>query len=222
MLFVRESPRVALVGLGGIRKTQVALALGLCTKQNKADWSVFWVLALIAATFEQTYTDIARRLKIASNNDEDIKESVRQYLSSEAAGRWLLVVDNADNVQLICGSPDAPEGLDSYLPQSEHGRIVFTTRSRDVALRVAEETVKLDEFSLSEAKMLLEKLVTRKELIKDAGSVTELLHELMLLPLAITQAAAYLERNEVSSAEYCPLRLASSPLRLTECVASQP
>ncbi|KAB5515662.1 hypothetical protein GE09DRAFT_979565, partial [Coniochaeta sp. 2T2.1] len=130
---------------------------------------------------------------------------VRQYLSSEAAGRWLLVVDNSDDVELVCRSSRTREGLQRYRPQSQNGRIVFTTRSRNIAMRVAEETVKLEEFSLTEAKRLLEKLVTRKELIDDTASATELLHELTCLPLAITQAAAYLERNEVSIAEYLRL-----------------
>jgi hypothetical protein len=205
MLFVQESQRVALVGLGGVGKTQVALELAFWTKENKADWSVFWVPALSEATFEQAYTDIASQLEIRRGDDQDVKESVRQYLSSDAAGQWLLVVDNADDVELVCGDPRTPEGLEWYLPQSQNGRIVFTTRSRDIAMKVAEERVKLDEFSLTEAKRLLEKLVTRKELIDDAASVTELLHELTCLPLAITQAAAYLERNEVSIAEYLRL-----------------
>ncbi|KAK4139118.1 kinase subdomain-containing protein, partial [Dichotomopilus funicola] len=205
ILFVQESQRVALVGLGGVGKTQVALQLAFWTKENKAEWSVFWVPALSEATFEQAYTDIARELKILRSDDEDIKESVRQYLSSEAAGRWLLVVDNADDVKVVCGSQDASGGLDRYLPQSENGRTVLTTRSRDVAMRVTEKTVKLDEFSLSEAKTLLEKLVTREVLTNDTASVTELLRELTYLPLAITQAAAYLERNEVSIAEYLRL-----------------
>ncbi|KAK3326646.1 P-loop containing nucleoside triphosphate hydrolase protein [Apodospora peruviana] len=204
-LFVRKSPRVALVGLGGVGKTQVALALALWTKANITDCSVFWVPALSSATFEQAYTHIARQLDIRRGDDQDVKEVVRQYLSSEAAGRWLLVIDNADDIKLVCGSPNMPESLDSYLPQSENGRIMFTTRSRDVAIRVAEDTIKLDEFSLSEAKELLGKLVTRKDLIHDDASVTELLRELTYLPLAITQAAAYLERNEVSIAEYLGL-----------------
>jgi tetratricopeptide (TPR) repeat protein len=205
LLFVQESQRVALVGLGGVGKTQVALELVFWTTENKADCSVFWVPALSEATFEQAYTDIASQLEIRRGDNQDIKESVRQYLSSEAAGRWLLVVDNADDIELFCGGPRTPESLERYLPQSANGRTVFTTRSRDIALKVAEETVKLNEFSLSEAKRLLEKLVTRKELIDDAASVTELLHELTCLPLAITQAAAYLERNEVSIAEYLRL-----------------
>ncbi|KAK3933804.1 hypothetical protein QBC46DRAFT_401195, partial [Diplogelasinospora grovesii] len=47
--------------------------------------------------------------------------------------------------------------------------------------------------------------VTRKDLTNDAASVIELLYELTCLPLTITQAAAYLERNEVSIAEYLRL-----------------
>ncbi|KAB5581207.1 P-loop containing nucleoside triphosphate hydrolase protein [Coniochaeta sp. 2T2.1] len=201
----RESQRVALVGLGGVGKTQVALQLAFWTKENKADCSVFWVPALSEATFEQAYTDIASQLEIRRGDEQDVKECVRQYLSSEADGRWFLVVDNSDDVALVCGSSRTPEGLVRYLPQSQNGRIVFTTRSRDIAMRVAEETLKLEEFSLTEAKRLLGNLVTRKELIDDAASVTELLHELTCLPLAITQAAAYLERNEVSIAEYLRL-----------------
>jgi MoxR-like ATPase len=75
---------VALIGLGGVGKTQVALALAFWTKENKADWPVFWVPTLSEATFEQAYTDIASQLEIRSGDDQDVKESVRQYLSSEA------------------------------------------------------------------------------------------------------------------------------------------
>jgi tetratricopeptide (TPR) repeat protein len=204
-LFTDDIPIVALVGLGGVGKTQVALELAFWTKENKPDWSIFWVPALSEATFQQAYTEIARKLKIRGSDDQDVKELVRQYLDSEASGRWLLVVDNADDVELVCGGPRTPEVLERYLPRSQNGRIVFTTRFRDIAARVAEETIELDEFSLSEAKRLLENLVPQKDLTSDAAAVTELLHELTYLPLAITQAAAYLERNEVSIAEYLGL-----------------
>ncbi|KAJ9130190.1 Acyl transferase/acyl hydrolase/lysophospholipase [Pleurostoma richardsiae] len=204
-LFADGCPSVALVGLGGMGKTQVALELTYWTKANRPDCSIFWVPALSEATFEQAYTDIARKLKIEHGDEKDIKKSVRQYLSSEEVGRWLLIVDNADDIELICGNSDVPRGLEKYLPQSENGRILFTTRSRDVAMRVAEEVVKLDEFSLLEATTLLKKSVARTDLIGDVASTTELLQELTYLPLAITQAAAYLERNEVTTAEYLRL-----------------
>ncbi|KAB5511616.1 hypothetical protein GE09DRAFT_1232399 [Coniochaeta sp. 2T2.1] len=46
MLFVQQVRGVALVGLGGVGKTQVALELASWTKENQADYSVFWVPAL--------------------------------------------------------------------------------------------------------------------------------------------------------------------------------
>jgi tetratricopeptide (TPR) repeat protein len=188
-----------------VGKTQVALELAFWTKENESDYSVFWVPALSNATVGQAYRDIARKLPIGDSEDQDVKDSVRQYLSSEAAGRWLLIVDNADDVNIVCGSPGTAEGLQSYIPRSENGRIVFTTRFRDIAVEVADETLNLDEFSLSEAQGLLGKLVTRKDLISDTALTTALLHELTLLPLAITQAAAYLERNQESVAGYLGL-----------------
>ena len=54
--------RVTLAGLGGIGKTQVALQLAYWTKENKPDHSIFWVLAINNASFEQAYTEISRKL----------------------------------------------------------------------------------------------------------------------------------------------------------------
>ncbi|OIW30052.1 hypothetical protein CONLIGDRAFT_555327, partial [Coniochaeta ligniaria NRRL 30616] len=198
MLFVQEIPRVALVGLGGVGKTQVALELACWTKANKADCSVFWVPALSGATFEQAYANIARQLKIPRNDDEDIKESVRQYLSSEAAGRWLLVVDNADAIDVLFG----PGGVNKHLPASKSGLMLFTTRSPEVAGDVArDDVVELQELDCKEAAILLRSLVVQKERLNDTA-LTELLNELTNLPLTIIQAAAYLNNNQVSVAEY--------------------
>lgn len=197
-------------------KTQVALELAYWTKKNDPDYSIFWVPALSEATFEQAYVDIARGLNIGRSDEEDIKETVRLYLSSEAAGRWLFVIDNADDVNLFCGSSHAPTGLDRYLPQSKSGRVLFTTRLYDVASLVADEVIELHEMSLLEARTLIEKSITRRDLLEDDTSMTQLIRELTYLPLAITQAAAYLERNRVSIKRYLEL------LRNTEKVTAGP
>ncbi|RYP60002.1 hypothetical protein DL771_010654 [Monosporascus sp. 5C6A] len=211
MLFIRrECQKVALVGLGGIGKTQVALQLAYWTKEynHQPKYSIFWVPALSRATFEQAYTEIARKLPIQKSgegNDGDPKRSVQQYLSSEAAGPWLLVVDNADDEDVLFGSSDAPAGMSEYLPESKGGLTLFTTRSRDVALSVAGgDVVELHEMNREEAKSVLERSLARKDLATDKMAA-ELLDELTRLPLAITQAAAYLNRNQVSIAEYLGL-----------------
>jgi hypothetical protein len=110
LLFIQGSQKVALVGLGGMGKTQVALELAHWTKHNKPDHSVFWVPALSAATFEQAYVEIARVLRVKKRSEEeDLKELVRRHLSSDAAGPWLLILDNADDMEMV-------RNVTQYLP----------------------------------------------------------------------------------------------------------
>ncbi|RMZ90279.1 hypothetical protein DV736_g2495, partial [Chaetothyriales sp. CBS 134916] len=207
-LFSSDGQKVSLVGLGGIGKTQVALQLAHWTKANKSDHSVFWVPAVNHATFIQAYTEIARKVAAQKRSeDEDIQECVRRALESSEAGKWLLVVDNADDMEVLFGSAAHSDGLFQYLPESDHGVTLFTTRSREVAVAVAVggELVELGEMNAHEAHSLLEKSLFQKDLLADTDGVTTLLQELTYLPLAITQAAAYLNRNRVPIAEYVKL-----------------
>jgi hypothetical protein len=169
MLFIQKEQKVALVGLGGIGKTQVALQFAYWTKENRPEYSVFWVLALSDGSFEQAYTEIAKELAIGKTTEnEDVKESVRQYLSSRRAGPWLLVVDNADDMDVFFGTSDNLGGISQYLPESENGVILFTTRSREVAVSVAgSNMVELQEMDPKEAIGFLEKLLFRKDLLRD-------------------------------------------------------
>jgi hypothetical protein len=210
MFFTQECQKVAVTGLGGVGKTQVALRFAYWVKENKPEFSIFWVPALSDEGFEQACTEIAKELAIAKE-DENAKESVRRYLSSAVAGPWLLVVDNADDMDMLFGSSDvgggdARGGINHSLPESEKGVILFTTRSREVAVSVAgSDVVELHEMDEQEAIRFLEKSLIRKDLLRDHATVTELLGELTCLPLAITQAAAYLNTKQVPIAEYLEL-----------------
>ncbi|KAL0938198.1 phosphorylase superfamily protein [Colletotrichum truncatum] len=213
MLFEHKCQTVALVGLGGVGKTQIALDIAYWAKKEQPQFSVFWVPVLSHASFEKAFRDIAKELNIhPRNKDEDIKESVQSFLSSKESGSWLLIVDNADDKDLMLGSSDDKKGLADYLPQSESGLTLFTTRVRDIALEVAEDNlIELLAMNKSDATSLLEKSLHRKKLLVDDTAIGQLLEFLTYLPLAITQAAAYLNRNlSTSIASY--LRL----LRSTE------
>ncbi|KAL8367581.1 hypothetical protein RB599_003459 [Gaeumannomyces hyphopodioides] len=194
-------PRVALVGLGGIGKTQVALQLAYLTQENKLGWSVFWVPALSMASFEQACVNITGKLRVPFGEGEGAKDTFRRHFSSATAGKWLLIVDNADDRDTLLGQGNEG-GINDYLPQSSGGRILFTTRSRKVATSVARNNiVDLSEMSRGEAREFLEKSLVETSLSPE-NTINEFLEELAHLPLAITQAAAYMNENQVSIAEY--------------------
>ena len=204
--------KLALVGLGGIGKTQVALELAYAVKAHRPEYSIFWVPAVSGESFEQSYRDIATKCSIALNpTEEDLKNSVQRYLRSDLAGKWLLIVDNCDDKEVLFGTPGLSRGVMDYLPESESGLILFTTRHRELAVWLAgSETVELREMDQKEAETFLSKSLTRKEFLNDQRGTLALLNELTFLPLAIAQAAAYLNAMQISIQEYLSL------LRTTE------
>ncbi|KAF4502802.1 ankyrin 3 [Fusarium agapanthi] len=203
LLFEQRREKVALVGLGGLGKTQIALQLAFWVKENKPDYSVFWMPALSMAGFEQECVKLVKALGIQCSEGEDAKDAVRQYLSSKAAGSWFLVVDNADDVEVFHNSTHLDGGIISFLPSSENGRTLFTTRSRKVASVAAKTTVEtLQPMRRDEAEALLEKYLTKKDELNDIENVSQLLDALTYLPLAIAQAAAYMNVYETPIVEY--------------------
>ncbi|KAF3763152.1 hypothetical protein M406DRAFT_347016 [Cryphonectria parasitica EP155] len=205
VFFHQNFQRLALVGLGGIGKTQIALKFAYWVRQAKPEYSIFWVPALSDATFEQACDAIARKLpaQVMDKND-DLKRVVQRYLSSGISGPWLLVVDNADDEDIFFGPSNSPGGLWDYLPDSEGGLTLFTTRSRKLAVETEADIIDIHEMDSDEAMGLLGKWLSQNQLV-DAAAVRKLLKELTYLPLAITQAAAYLNSTQVSIADYLQL-----------------
>ena len=218
-LFVERTCRkIAVVGLGGIGKTQIALQFAYSVLEQHPDVSVFWVHALSAEKFEQACRAIADVLSIpgAGDGKEDVKKLVQRHLGSERAGKWMLIVDNADDMNVLEG-PDGEKGILDYLPESELGLTLFTTRDKKTAQALpCKQSVFVKKMSTATASDLFRKAVTREampddeaatpDLTHDEAAIFELLTDLECLPLAITQAAAYIYCNSVSVKEY--LRLA--------------
>jgi hypothetical protein len=202
----RDCQKLSIVGLGGTGKTQIALQLAYSVKEKWPDYSVLWVPALSMESFEQACASIVRALRIpqAAGAEEDVKEVVQQHLSSTQAERWLLIVDNADDADIFFGTEQS-KGIVHYLPESETGVIVYTTRTPEIAELTRGDVVDLGAMDCRDAVAFLTKSLTRKELLRDDTTLTELLDELTYLPLAIAQAAAYLNRNRMSVAKYLKL-----------------
>ncbi|KAI0434036.1 hypothetical protein F5Y09DRAFT_20100 [Xylaria sp. FL1042] len=205
MFFAEKRQKVAIVGLGGIGKTQVALEFAYWMKEERPEYSVFWIPGLSNASFNRALTEVAKELGVYTPHD-DPRESVKQFLSSKASGKWLLVLDNADDMDIVFGSSNNTDAISDFLPSNGDGLFLFTTRFREVAVSAyVEEVVELGKLEPGEAKDFLQSSLFWKDLLCDESVVISLLQELTYLPLAIAQAIAYLNRNRVSILEYLGL-----------------
>ena len=204
-LFVEaDCQQCSIVGLGGVGKTQLALAFCHTIKKNYPDYSIFWLSGLSHARFKQDYATIAKACSIGKSEKDDILPHVKEYLSSEAAGKWLLVLDNIDDKTLLFDNED---GLANNLPQSENGKLLFTTRYKDIAVDIAGSgnILDLEVMTIDESELFLKKSLGRGDLIHDKRIIRELLEELEYLPLAIAQASSYIIKTSISLWEYLSL-----------------
>ncbi|GAP91468.1 putative acyl transferase acyl hydrolase lysophospholipase [Rosellinia necatrix] len=196
--------RVCLSGLGGVGKTQIALKIAYEAKDTRG-LLVIWLPAASDATFRQACTDSLKRLDIQLKEDVDHRVLLRDHLNSDKAGEWVLVIDNIDATDILLGSEDQPVGISDFLPDSDNGSILFTTRSSDIASMVAgSNVVQLKEMDPEEARQYLETKIQIDE-ARDGTAAVTLLNQLTYLPLAITQAAAFISRNKIPIQRYLEL-----------------
>ncbi len=105
--------RTAVEGLGGVGKTQVALEAVYRLRDQHPACSVFWVPAVDALSFEKAYRQIGEALGVPGidNDEADIKSLIKDALSQQSTGGWLLIVDNADDQKLLFQDPKLSDYL---------------------------------------------------------------------------------------------------------------
>jgi tetratricopeptide (TPR) repeat protein len=187
-------------------KSQLAIQYAHSIRDAAPQTFVFWVHASTGARFEEAYRDIANRLELPGrdNPKADVLRLVRDWLQDEANGRWVMVIDNVDDVETFFPSRkrqrddvsgDPPTSLATYLPQGRNGSILVTSRSKDAATRLAGGYNKIKEvLAMNEGEGLQ---LLRKKLWDPPieESAVKLLRALDYIPLAVTQAAAYINRR---------------------------
>jgi tetratricopeptide (TPR) repeat protein len=166
------------------------------------------VPAISQDSFELAYREIGIYLRIPgiTDNNTDVKGLVKAALSSDSVGQWLIVVDNADDPSVLMGNTNSDPGsarLLDYLPHSNRGKILFTTRNRKVAGDLTQSSIlELYDMSKAEAGQLLAQRISKPALLDNEKAVDILLESLTYLPLAIVQAAAFINNNDVSISGY--------------------
>ncbi|KAL6695850.1 P-loop containing nucleoside triphosphate hydrolase protein [Trichoderma pleuroticola] len=203
----------ALWGLGGSGKTQIALNYAYQRCKN-GNCSVFWVHADSEATFSQDYQTIAQKFGINGQlQSEELYEAVRDKIAAQP--EWVLVLDNADELRLfgVNQAPEQKKSLFQYVPWASTGTVLWTSRDAHIAgtLVSSRRSIKVSRMKSDEAETLL-KMAGSLEIGGETPEVISLLEELEWLPLAITQAGAYMRRTLTSAKEYSSL-LAQSKRR---------
>ena len=123
-------------------------------------------------------------------------------------GEWLLILDNADDIDILHKRAYGDNGLYAlidYLPSSCYSSIIFTTRNRRAAVKQAgRNTITVCEMDQVEARRVLENSLNQTHILKE-NEALKFLDLLTCLPLATVQAAAFINENEISILSYIAL-----------------
>ncbi|KAJ7142409.1 hypothetical protein C8R44DRAFT_974174 [Mycena epipterygia] len=161
-----------LYGLGGSGKSQIAFKF--------VEQSSFFDVYFIDSTSKQTIENDL--ITLALVNNLKTAEEALLWLARQPTN-WLILYNNADNINL---------NLFQYFPTCTHGNIIITSRNPDLR-QLAESRHKVDRMELEETiDLLLDTAEYDKEVSENRQIAERLVQKLHCLPLAVTQAGAYI------------------------------
>src|SRR5271154_3311529 len=185
----KYSHRVAIYGMGGVGKTQLAIEY-VYRNQTKYH-SIFWISSADQAALLSGFQDIARATECVSNldstsvNPTEVAKAVLSWLQTQQG--WLLVMDNLDDTDVATGFlPDMGKG----------GHTLITTRNPD-HLTIPVEGLQIPILG-EEAAIQLLLLRCQIDCTDDSPErihAAEIVKELGCLALAIEQAAAFIRSS---------------------------
>ena len=177
-----------LYGMSGIGKTQLAIEYA---HRFAAEYDVtWWITAERSELIAEEFVDLAAELGCLSGLEpETVRRAVLAKLSERQ--RWLLVFDNAAN----------PSEIAQWLPATGDGHVLITTRTRAAGWAEIAASVEVDVLARPESVAILQSRVAELD-SKDADQLAEMLGD---LPLAVAQAAAFLDSTGIAPAKYLEL-----------------
>ncbi|KAK2753074.1 hypothetical protein FQN55_005034 [Onygenales sp. PD_40] len=182
----------ALTGLGGSGKTHCALQYALRNRPKYPDGVVYFNAssnAALSASFHRTY-DLLDLGNAANKIDH-----LRQWFAKPKNHQWLMVFDNADDLESV--------SLSRYFPSCAWGHIIVTTRDQGAVGHVAPDGCAVPPLGEDDSvAVLLAKSGTWKPTeddIKEAKTISNFLGH---LPLAVEQAGAFIRRRGKTLKDY--------------------
>jgi tetratricopeptide (TPR) repeat protein len=197
----RDVPlRCALHGNQGVGKSQLTYSWAKSTFASKENTYIMWISA---TTVEKIFQGFCRLLRFVdhphqSHPDQNARlEAARRWLEEVNTGNWLLVFDNV--------FPETVDFLRQHLPRvNGRGTILFTTRTRNVAIAVTStageqhEVIEVPLLSVKEGVELFCGHFDTGKVDPLPANVEAIVKALGCLPLAISHAAAYMDQSHSS------------------------
>jgi tetratricopeptide (TPR) repeat protein len=181
--------RVALYGLGGVGKTQLAIEYVVTHEHHYT--GIYWITAVDQTGLFSGFQKIAAETGCATTElkPSELAREVLKWLGKQSG--WLLVLDNLDDLS-VAGN---------YLPRLRvgGGHLLITTRDPN-AIGIPAEGLEVGVLDVHDAKALLllrsnlqiDNIPRKQDIENEAIQIVEMLG---FLALAIEQAAAYIREE---------------------------
>jgi hypothetical protein len=173
---------VTLHGLGGIGKTQLAIAYA---KAHRDDYSaIFWLNIKDEVSVKQSYYRIAKRIlqqhpttvqlrAIADNSPlDEVVAAVKRWLEYVKNTQWLMVFDNYDNPKIPTNTDPNAVDITQFLPDVFHGSTIVTTRSSVVEVG---QPMRIGKFQNIHDSLRILSNASRREGVMDGWSLLAVL-----------------------------------------------
>jgi hypothetical protein len=193
--------RIAIYGLGGVGKTQIAIEY-VYRYQSEYN-AIFWITAADQAALLSGYEDIAKTtgcVPTINTTPDVVAKGVMSWLRTQET--WLLVMDNLDDVSIVEG----------YLPEMvKGGHTLITTRNPDY-IQFPAEGIEIPVLGKDEAVELLRlrsSMHSSEFTPEQTVQASDIVNELGYLALAIEQASAFIRVSLKDISNFLPIYKAS-------------
>jgi tetratricopeptide (TPR) repeat protein len=187
----------AIIGLGGIGKTQLAVEYAYRFHQDYQ--VVLWARAENIEALTSSYVTLATLLKLPEHDAQEQEvtiQAIKTWLQTHSG--WLLILDNADDLSLV----------PAFLPPAMGGHLLLTTRAFSVghlASRLEVDTLAPEQGALlllRRASLMAPDATLEHISPQQRDLAIQMSQELGGLPLALDQAGAYLEATGTALTVY--------------------
>ncbi|MCJ1396521.1 hypothetical protein MMC18_009412, partial [Xylographa bjoerkii] len=189
---------IALYGMGGVGKTQVALHYANSCRETFD--AILWISADNTMKLAQSFLEVAQRLELVPENQEAQDSAaaitkVKTWLGQTKC-RWLLILDNADDLTV----------LKHAWPSSGHGSILLTSRDFSSSFSPASEGLHVKPFDDIAGASVLLTLCNQEAATASVQSIAkDIAHVLGGLPLALTQIGGFIVQQRLALKDFLPL-----------------